>query len=93
MGRSEIGERVQGESMTSITIGDITLEAAEANGLKCWPPESLGPTLEGYRKRVRMEGYDNHRWQKASHHRGRPKGGGLKQCKEGIDQRGNAGKR
>ena len=84
--------------MTSITVGDVTLEAAEApNGLKCWPPESLGPTLEGYRKRVRMEGFDRdmayRAYRKISQRQGRPKGGAVEQCKENVDQRGNSGRR
>ncbi len=73
--------------MTLIKVGEIEFEAAEANGLK------------GYRKRVLLEGYDwgstiiARKKAKATHHRGRPKGGAVKQCKENIDQRGNEGKR
>ena len=81
--------------MARIRIAEIELEAAEGPGsLKCWPPESLGPTLEGYARRVRLEGYD---WgskiiakkkAKATRHGGHPKGRAVKQCKENIDQRG-----
>lgn len=84
--------------MPLIKVDGYKFEAAEGpNGLKCWPPESLGPTLEGYAKRVRLEGFDMDMayrpYRKASQRRGRPKGGVVKQCKEGIDQRANTGKR
>jgi len=79
--------------MTSITLNGVTLDAAEGPlGLKVYPPESLERTLLGYRERVLQVCYVRH-LHKASHHRGRPKGGAVKECKEGIDQRGNSGRR
>ena len=79
--------------MCLIKLGNIELDAAEGPmGLRVWPPEALEPTVRGFRERMLRVCYEKHP-RKATHRRGRPKGGAVKQCKEGIDQRHNTGKR
>ena len=86
--------------MPLIKVGKEELEAAEGPmGLRVWPPESLEPTLKGYRKRILREGYQinfngevrTHHSKKGYHHTGRKRG--LAEFKEEISQKGNGGRR
>ena len=86
--------------MPKILIDNLELEAAEGPfGVKCWPPESLEATVQAYLLRTHQQSawinlageIPSH--VKAVHSRGRPKGGGEKQFRENVNQKGNLGKR
>ncbi len=86
--------------MCLIKVADLELEAAEGPMfLKVWPPDALETTLRAYRKRVLIGGFkqnfngDIRIFHKGSHHRGRPKGGGLEQFHEGISRARNGERR
>lgn len=87
--------------MPKILIDNLELDAAEGPfGIKIWPPEALEPILKAYRRRTFQDGQGWLNWagehpphEKASHHRDRPKGGGLKQFQANVNQKGNGGKR
>ncbi len=86
--------------MPSITILGAILDHDVAEGpfrLRVWPAAALEPTLKGYRRRAMVENHntrpDGTPRKTYRRHGAKREKRGIVQCHEGINQKGNGGKR